>query len=249
MINLIKTAAAVLCVAAGITFIAPGARADNWDHKTTVTFSNPVEIPGLHLKGWAVLPAGTYVFKLMNSQTNRHVVQIFSADEKTVYATILAIPNTRVKRTDNTTITFRERPAGEPPALRAWFYPDASWGEEFVYPKKRAMEMAKTDETPVLYTPVETASEVTEPIQAPTAADVAQFNDTQVMAYNQTGQELELAQAVTPPAPPEIAPAQPVASPEPTMLPSTASPWGLIFLGGLIALGGAVTVQSIRQKV
>src|ERR1700733_3779653 len=95
---------------------SPAAKADEWNRKTTITFSGPVEIPGVHLKGWAVLPAGTYVFKILDSQSDRHVVQIFSADEKTVYATILAIPNYRLKATSKTVITFRERPAGQPEA-------------------------------------------------------------------------------------------------------------------------------------
>ena len=121
---------------------------------------------GVHLKGWAVLPAGTYVFKILDSQSDRHVVQIFSADEKTVYATILAIPNYRLKATDKTVITFRERPAGEPEALRAWFYPGRNWGEEFVYPKARAIELAKTTNTPILFMPVEIPVEVQQPFGA-----------------------------------------------------------------------------------
>ena len=58
---------------------SPAAKADQWNRKTKMTFSAPVEIPGVHLKGWAVLPAGTYVFKILDSQSDRHVVQIFSA--------------------------------------------------------------------------------------------------------------------------------------------------------------------------
>jgi hypothetical protein len=84
-----------------------------------------------------VLPAGTYVFKILDSQSDRHIVQIFNADETQIYATILAIPNYRLKATDKTVVTFRERPAGEPEALRAWFYPGRNWGEEFVYPKAK----------------------------------------------------------------------------------------------------------------
>ena len=100
---------------------APDIRADAWNRKTVITFSGPVEIPGVHLPGWGILPAGTYVFKILDSQANRHVVQIFNKEETKVYATILAIPNFRLKATDKTVITFRERPAGQPEALRAWF--------------------------------------------------------------------------------------------------------------------------------
>ena len=62
-------------------------------------------------------------------------------------STILAIPNFRLKATDKTVMTFRERLAGQPEALRAWFYPGSQWGEEFVYPKAKAMEIATTNLT------------------------------------------------------------------------------------------------------
>src|SRR5580698_7971050 len=143
--------------------------ADEWNNKTVMTFSGPVEIPGVHLTGYGVLPAGTYVFKLLDSQSDRHIVQIFSQDEKTVYATILAIPNYRLKATSKTVITFSERPAGEPEALRAWFYPGKNWGDEFVYPKARAVEIAKLTNTPVLYTEAAVPLEVAEPIKSITA--------------------------------------------------------------------------------
>ena len=137
------------------SLLAPSARADDWNRKTAVTFSNPVEIPGVHLAGWGVLPAGTYVFKMLDSQSDRHIVQIFNKDETTIYATILAIPNYRLKATDKMVITFSERPAGEPEALRAWFYPGKNWGEEFVYPKTKAVALAKAANAPVLFTPAE----------------------------------------------------------------------------------------------
>src|SRR6476469_4334008 len=143
--------------------LSPSLKADAWDRKTVITFSGPVEIPGVHLTGWGVLPAGTYVFKVVDSASNRHIVQIFSKDELTVYATILAITNYRLKATDKTVITFRERPAGQPEALRAWFYPGRNWGEEFVYPKTKAIEIAKTTHVAVLATTADLTLEVEKP--------------------------------------------------------------------------------------
>ncbi len=151
--KLFKAMTVVCSVALVGAVLTPAARADSYNEKTVITFSGPVEIPGVHLKGWGVLPAGTYVFKIVDSKSDRHIVQIFSKDEKTVYATILAIPNYRLKATDKTVITFRERPAGEPEALRAWFYPGKAWGEEFVYPKSKAIEIAQSANTAVLFTP------------------------------------------------------------------------------------------------
>ena len=250
MRNLIKAASALFCVAALTTVLSTGARADMHDRTTTVTFSAPVEIPGAHLKGYSVLPAGTYVFKLMDSTTNRHIVQIFTRDQKKCLATIMAIPNTRLKRSDKTMITFRERPNGEPEALRAWFYPDAQWGDEFVYGKKKAKEIAQATQTPVLYNnsqPDETATaEVTEPIQSPEPAQVQQMNQAEVKAYNPTADEVELFQAVTPPTP---APGRTSSATSSTQaqLPQTGSPLGWIMRSGLLSLAGGLGVKMLRQ--
>src|SRR6202522_2934393 len=131
----LKAVPTVFCAALIGAAFSPNVKADDWNQKTVVTFSGPVETPGVHMKGWAVLPAGTYVFKILNSQSDRHIVQIFNQDETQVLTTILAIPNYRLHATNKTVITFRERPAGQPEAVRAWFYPGREWGEEFVYAK------------------------------------------------------------------------------------------------------------------
>jgi len=228
------------------TMFLPAARADDWNRKTTMTFSGPVEIPGVHLKGWGVLPAGTYVFKILDSQSDRHIVQIFNKDETMIYATILAIPNYRLQATDRTVLTFRERPAGQPEALRAWFYPGRNWGEEFVYPKAKAIELAKATKTPVLFTPVEIPLEVAEPIKTADEPVVVQLKQAPVLAIKPTGEEVELAQVVTPPP---VQTETPVADPGTQKLPTTASPLPLIGLLGLLALGGALTLRFVERRV
>lgn len=249
--NLFKTATIGFCIALlGMAF-SPSASADAWNRKTVVTFSGPVEIPGVHLKGYDVLPAGTYVFKMLDSQSNRHIVQIFSEDEKTVYATILAIPNNRLRATDDTVITFRERPAGQPEALRAWFYPGRNWGEEFVYPKSRAIEIAKAANEPVLFTPAPIEQEVVEPIVLATEPRVRQLRQAPVMAIQPSGEEVEIAQVVTPP-PAETAQARPPASPAqslPSTLPATSSPLFMLGLFGLLALGGAAGLRFAQKRI
>src|SRR6202011_1744399 len=182
----LKAVPTVFCAALIGAAISPSVKADDWDRKTVITFSAPVEIPGVHLTGWGVLPAGTYVFKILDSQSDRHIVQIFSKDETTIYATILAIPNYRLKATDKTVITFRERPAGEPEAIRAWFYPGRNWGEEFVYPKAKAIELAKTTNTPVLFTAAEIPLEVAEPIKSADAPVVVELKRASIMAIKPT---------------------------------------------------------------
>src|SRR5688572_15795625 len=138
-------------------FSATASAQQGWDKKTMVTFSAPVEIPGISAQ---VLPAGTYVFRLLDSPSDRHIVQIFSQDERRLYANILAIPNWRLKPTDKTVMTFSERRAGEPQAIRAWFYPGDNFGQEFVYPKKQALELAKVANVPVLFIPDEVAPNI-----------------------------------------------------------------------------------------
>jgi len=223
---------------------SPSAKADAWNRKTVMTFSGPVEIPGVHLKGWGVLPAGTYVFKILDSQSDRHIVQIFNADETQVYATILAIPNYRLKATDKTVITFRERPAGQPEALRAWFYPGRNWGEEFVYPKAKAIELAKVTNTPVLYTVAELPLEVEQPTAAVYEPVVAQLRQAPIRAIQPTGDDVEIAAVVTPPPAAELEPTQMAM----TKLPETASPLPLIALLGLLALGGAFGLRLLQKR-
>jgi len=244
--HVLRTATTVFCVALMGAIFAPDAKADAWNRKTVLTFSGPVEIPGVHLKGWGVLPAGTYVFKILDSMSDRHIVQIFNKSETQVYATILAIPNYRLRATDKTVITFRERPAGQPEALRAWFYPGRNWGEEFVYPRAKAIELAKATNTVVLFTPVELPLEITKTVITPAEPIVVELKQAPVMAIKPTGEEVELAQVVTPPPAAEIAPTQVAAA---TTLPKTASPLPLFALFGLLALGGAWALRLVQKRV
>src|SRR3989442_2686785 len=135
----------VLCCAlAFAAIVAPGARADEHDKLTYFTFSGAVQIPG------HTLAAGTYMFKLADSPSNRHIVQVFNKDGSKLYATILAIPDQRLDPSDKPVVMVKETPAGSPSAVRAWFYPGNTIGDEFVYPKEQAMKIAKATHEPVL---------------------------------------------------------------------------------------------------
>jgi hypothetical protein len=96
-----------------------------------------VEIPG------QVLPAGAYVFKLVDSQSDRDVVQIFSKDQKHLLATVMAIPDYRQQPTGKTAVTLEERTAGSPEAVQSWFYPGDNTGFEFVYPHAETQPAAQ----------------------------------------------------------------------------------------------------------
>ena len=241
--------ATVFCLALMSAVFSPVAKADDFTRKTVVTFGGPVAVPDLHLKGFGVLPAGTYVFKIMDSLSDRHIVQIFNKDETKLYATVLAIPNYRVRPIDKTVVTFRERPAGEPPALRAWFYPGKNFGEEFVYSRTQAMQLAKETNTTVLSTKSELPDDVAQPMLALTEPQVAELKEEPVEATQPSGQQVEMAMAVTPPPAKELQPDTPLAQVAAMTLPTTASPLPLIALLGLLALGGAWALRLVQQRV
>lgn len=118
---------AILAVCSTGIVLPRTASADEWDKRTKLTFSQAVEIPG------KVLQAGTYLFQLADSPSNRHVVQVFDRDGRIV-ATLLTVPTVRPTAPDETRITFEEQRAGAPSPIKMWFYPGDSIGEEFIYP-------------------------------------------------------------------------------------------------------------------
>jgi hypothetical protein len=204
--------------------LAPGARADEWNKKTILTVDQPIQVPN------QVLPAGTYVMKLLDSPSDRHIVQIYNRDENHLFTTILAIPNYRLRPTGKTVFTFWETPPGQPKALRAWFYPGDNFGQEFAYPKSAAVQIAAVSHEPVPTT------EATKPAELPKA----------VVTQTQPAPQEE-AQNTPPPAPQEAAPApEPAPAPAPQELPKTASPYPLIGLAGLLSLGLFALVRGFR---
>jgi LPXTG-motif cell wall-anchored protein len=229
-----KFVAMICCLVVVALAVAPKVKADTFDKKTVLTFSEPFEVPGVDAQ---ILPAGTYVFKILDSWSDRNIVQIFSADETHVYTTILAIANYRLKATDKTVLTFGERAAGQPEAIKAWFYPGQTWGQEFVYPKKRAIELAKIVKEPVLAMPVETTATV--PVETLKSVPVA--------AIKPTGDEVPVAEVVE--APPAAAVAQaPPATLAARSLPETASSLPLFALIGLLSLLSGFTLLVITRR-
>ena len=176
------------------------ARADVWDKKTTVTFSRAIELPGI------VLPAGTYVFRLLDTPGSRHVVQVFNADETHLYTTVLAIPNYRLKPTSETVMKFKEARKDNPEAMRAWFYPADNFGQEFVYPRRRAVELAASAQVPVLTAEVKPAETPEELVQEPVVAVTPE--NKEVPAPSVTEPLPLVAQAIAEPAPEAPAPAE-----------------------------------------
>ncbi len=209
---------------AGLIVPAPSAKADGWSQKTVVTFHEQVEMPG------RVLAAGTYVFKAADSQGDRHIVQVFNKNENHVYGAFPAIPDYKLKPREKTVITFGERVAGAPEAVKAWFYPGDSYGHEFVYPKTRAVELAKANRQPVPSMPNELA--------ANSRKHVAALKQAPLKVQKPTEEEVEIAEVFVPP------PAYSAAfCALPKRSPKTGSPLPLIGLFGLLSIGSVLGVR------
>jgi len=245
--NRFKVMAAIFCLSLSFLVFLPEVKADDWNKKTKVTFNQPIEIPGV---GQQFLPAGTYVFLLFDSASDRHIVQIFNEDQTHLFATILAIPNYRLKSTNRTVMTFRERSADAPEAIRAWFYPGDNWGQEFVYPKTRAVELAKITNLPVLAMPSTLATNIIVPVQSVNEPPVVALKEAPVIAVKPTGEEVELTQVVE--LPPSQAVAAQTATTQPTKhikrLPQTASPLPLLTLIGLLSLATSFALWIVAKR-
>jgi hypothetical protein len=207
--------------------LAPNACADEWDKRTIFTFSEPVQVSGV------VLPAGTYVFKLMDIQGDRNLVQIFDANENHLFATIVAIPEYRTEVSDKTIVTLEESFANQPKVLQSWFYPGDNYGREFVYPKPNDEEFAPVDEqsAPTVL------AEVTEP-KVPENTALPPVAETSTEAVDETptpttSDNLTLSATAV----------------ELEQLPQTASPLVSIALLGILCLAGAATLRGLGRPI
>jgi LPXTG-motif cell wall-anchored protein len=230
---------AILILLAGLGFLGgmvPRATADEWGQKTIFTFSGPVEIPG------QVLSAGTYVFKLADSSSDRHIVQVFSKDEKHLYGTFLSIPDERLRPAGKPIITFDERSAGSPEALRAWFYPGDDIGHQFVYPKDKAVALAKANNTPVPSMPSELAANTTKLAATVNEPHVMEMKQAPLKVQKPTEEEADISEVL-------VAQASPTDQSQlPAELPQTGSSLPLIGMVGLLSLGAAVGLRFAAAR-
>jgi hypothetical protein len=113
------------------------AHADEFDQATTITFSEPIQIPG------RLLPAGTYLFELADHGAEPNVVQVFSSDRTVLYGTCLTNATERREPINDTTVTLAEPESGGPDVLVKWFWPGREIGNEFVYSKQTEKELAQ----------------------------------------------------------------------------------------------------------
>jgi LPXTG-motif cell wall-anchored protein len=236
-----------LAVFVGCISLVPtaGLQADTWNKKTILTVTDPIELPSCCTASHTVtLQPGEYVMKLMNSLSDRHIVQVFDKDEKHIITTILAIPNYRLQPTGDTVFQYWEVPAGQPRELRAWFYPGDNFGQEFAYHKQKALQIAAFVKTQVPAIEVDTVA-------------VEELTTVPVVAVDDSGKSSELAATAPEPAAQpepvqtaerlETPPAEPAEAPQPATLPQTASTMPLLGLIGLLSLA-AFGVLSIRSR-
>jgi hypothetical protein len=231
-----------LVAALSIAVAAPAQAQGPIDKTTYFTFSEPVELPG-----YRTLPAGKYMFRLADSQSNRYIVQVFNEDGSQIFATMLAIPAQRMDPADDPTITFMETAEGQPPAVKIWWYPGESIGRELVYPREQALRLARATNQPVLST------------DAGTDQDSLRTAEVGVAQPSGDVTARAEAEAETPAAQPA-----PATTPEPTTdrtvgttgrdqqaartLPQTATANGLIALAGLFSLAGALSVRTFARR-
>ena len=139
-------AAMVLTLSATPTF----AQGQPLDSRTEFTFNQPVELPGV------TLPPGTYIFRFVDGTTGRKVMQVQAKDASNkTYGMFLTINAERPRPSDDAELRFLETPAGQPAAVKTWWYPGNTIGREFIYPKSQARRLAKATNQTVLTTQAE----------------------------------------------------------------------------------------------
>jgi hypothetical protein len=257
MINSIRVIALTSLAAA--FSLAPMANADEWNKKTILTVNEAVQLPSV------VLQPGTYTFKLLDSQSDRHIVQVFDKDGMHLITTILAIPNYRLQPTGKSEFAFWEVPAGQPAAMRAWFYPGDNFGQEFAYPKNMSTQIASSAKMAVPTTTATTAEEYkSAPVTATNETGETASLDSKTYTRSET---TEVAAAPAPQPAPEPAPApaaapvetpqqvaaaapppEPVQQETPADLPHTASSAPLVGLLGLVSMAGFFALRANRAR-
>jgi hypothetical protein len=226
--------------------LAPLAKAQVASKKTNITFSQPVRVPGV------TLTPGSYVFKLADSQSNRHIVQVLNPREDKVYATCLTIPDYRVRPASKTIITFGESAPGRPSPVKAWFYPGDTIGNRFVYSKEEAAELAKAYQQPVPSVPPEVVSNAAkvEPIRKTPSKDpaVVAMAEAPVKAVDPKGAEAAYKPSDINDAKDESGFDATAAEPA-KKLPQTASSMPLLGLLGLTLLATSACVRFALSKL
>jgi hypothetical protein len=160
--------------------------ADIGDKKIIVTFNTPVEIPG------KALPAGTYVFKLLDDTGSRDIIQVFDKDEKQVLGTIVGIPDYRQTPPDKPIVNFQQQGSDTPPAVKAIYFPGDTYGLQFVYPRDRAIQLAKNTHQNVLSMGNDMKQNMATQTSAANSPSVQQLEKADVTGVNASGEPVDI---------------------------------------------------------
>jgi hypothetical protein len=110
-------------------------RAADLDNQTTLTFTAPMEVPGMTLQ------PGAYVFETAPGQGDRQTVKIYSSDKSNLITTVEAVSMKREGPSD----VVQYRPTildSAPTALKGWLRAGTSSGYELVYSEREAAAIA-----------------------------------------------------------------------------------------------------------
>jgi hypothetical protein len=128
---------AMLHIAMAFTSLSPQNSAFEWNKKSTLSTERQVEFPGI------VLEPGVYIIRLREGGERRSFVEILNREETQVLASVLAVPDHRMRPGGNSEFTFHDVKRDGPQPVQTWFFPGDLAGLEFVYPKARAREIAR----------------------------------------------------------------------------------------------------------
>jgi hypothetical protein len=176
--------------------------------------------------GSDVLNPGSYRVHVVKLSYNRSLVQITDPEGTHVFAQALTTPHPVAPGETIPESKFVYYPASDrsPRALRTWYPPDALIGQDFVYPKGRAEELAVASKENVVAMPEKTL-ELDYPVVPLITMTPQKTEEPYVAAVPETF----------------------VAEKPPVKLPKTASREPLVALAGLAALGGALALRKLAR--
>jgi len=258
--------AAAVFTAAFLTAASNASAQDsNINQRTILTFSGPVQMPGV------TLPGGKYVFRLADTALH-NVMQVFDGDEKRIIGQWFFIPKNRTTEelsaaNGKPVVMFKEIPEGFTPAIQYYFYPTETIGKEFIYPKDQALKIAAATHQAVLATDTDVnkggeahvfrvepngteaqydanATASSEPAaKAPSTASLNSQADTNNSPASGPPSYAPPKNRATGTSGQNPAPRQQASN----QLPKTASPFQLIGLIGLLSLAGAFGLRLARN--
>ena len=198
---------------------APVASAQSDVEQTQFTTAEPLDV------GSFTLQPGTYVIRTLPLDSNRYTVQVTNVEATTVFATVLAVPHPILMEevVPEGRFVYFATGRGQRKALRTWFPRDSTNGQDIVYPKHRALEIAAAAKAPVMAIPDE--------------AKEADYKTTSftVVTPEQAAKPYE--------APPPVMVAEAV----PPALPATASQVPTFLALGLLFLVGGIAVRMFTR--